>query len=401
MNATKRNPILQGGIAAAALLSIVPPIEAAPLDPLAFTSLGTPSFTTGTYQVDTSFSLSAPTLIGPGISLSGVFYDPTPGNAANLDEIAVFDFTSLTIGSGVVIQGLNNANSRPFALLSQGNFTLGGSILANGSDGGGGSDGPNVGGNAGPGGGGGGAGNGSSVGGLGLHAGGAGDGATGGNGGGPGGAGRAPGVSSANPNGSNGAGGGFGGQGGTDFRGNAPRGGTDGDLSLVRQGGSGGGGSGLRTFGPARGGGGGGGAVELGAVGVLTLTGLVSANGGGAGQGNPYGGNGSGGGILLHADSIVLNGSGTQLSANGGNLLGAGGGGGRIAFGTPTGSGPTGSNAPSGASVLGGDGADNGTITNFTVTPVPEPSTWIASALVVLGVVGRHVRERRRASKAT
>ncbi len=86
-----------------------------------------------------------------------------------------------------------------------------------------------------------------------------------------------------------------------------------------------------------------------------------------------FGGNGSGGGLLLHGSTVSLEGSGIQISANGGAATGAMGGGGRIAIGTLDGTGPGGANA-GGISVAG---TNPGTITNFQYpNPVPEPSTW-------------------------
>jgi len=132
--------------------------------------------------------------------------------------------------------------------------------------------------------------------------------------------------------GSSGAGGGFGGDGGLGtgpF--NALGGSAYGDLLVLLEGGSGGGDN-LTELGGA-----GGGAIELGATGVLTVTGsgTILADGG---HGAPYtinaaGGGGSGGGVLLHggSGSAVL---GTVRAAGGHGGIGAngggGGGGGRI-----------------------------------------------------------------------
>jgi hypothetical protein len=100
-----------------------------------------------------------------------------------------------------------------------------------------------------------------------------------------------------------------------------------GDLTLRLEAGSGGGGA--EGFGlTAPGGGGGGGAVEIGAIGNISLTGSVLANGGAGGNSNPAGGGGAGGGVRLHGDTIHLTCS-ARLSAVGGSG-GNGGGGGRI-----------------------------------------------------------------------
>ncbi|MBA4387176.1 MAG: hypothetical protein C0404_04285, partial [Verrucomicrobia bacterium] len=80
-------------------------------------------------------------------------------------------------------------------------------------------------------------------------------------------------------------------------------------------------------------GGGGGGALELVAMGNLTITasGVVNVSGGAGGSAYSGGGGGSGGGVLFAADSIAVNGA---VYAKGGNNAGGGGGGGggRIAF---------------------------------------------------------------------
>jgi hypothetical protein len=102
-----------------------------------------------------------------------------------------------------------------------------------------------------------------------------------------------------------------------------------GDLLSLLQGGSGGGGA-TNDFNAGGGGGGGAGAIELGAIGTLSLTSTVTANGGVGGDANYDGGGGAGGAILLHAGSYTL----TSLSARGGNgggALGGGAGGGRTA----------------------------------------------------------------------
>ncbi len=102
-------------------------VPAYPLDPDAFTSLGGSPFASGTYTIDTSMNNAAPSLSGPGITIpiAGVFFSPSGGNVAR-DEIAVFTFDVLTIGAGVTVQGAQNANSRPMALLSQSTATIDG-----------------------------------------------------------------------------------------------------------------------------------------------------------------------------------------------------------------------------------------------------------------------------------
>jgi hypothetical protein len=106
-----------------------------------------------------------------------------------------------------------------------------------------------------------------------------------------------------------------GGQGGSSY----------GDSAASLQGGSGGGSYG--THGGMGYGGGGGGAIEIGAIGRISVGGSISANGSSGSEG---GGGGSGGGIFLHGNSVTLSSSGV-LSAQGGNGsdVGGGGGGGR------------------------------------------------------------------------
>jgi Bacterial Ig-like domain len=111
-------------------------------------------------------------------------------------------------------------------------------------------------------------------------------------------------------------------------------------------GGSGGGGSRRNSNTRYASGGGGGGAMELTAAISITLTGTLSAEGGAGGNvttaGGYSGGGGSGGGILLNAPVVTLE-SGSVVSVNGGKggdvstgATGGGGGGGRIAIYTHT-----------------------------------------------------------------
>ena len=132
-------------------------LPAYPLNPGEFTSLGGSPFASGTYTIDTSMNNAAPSLSGPGITtpIAGVFFSPSGGSVAR-DEIAVFTFASLSIPAGVTVQGAQNANSRPMALLSQSTATVAGTINVSGAGGESGSGGD--GGAAGPGGGGGGGG---------------------------------------------------------------------------------------------------------------------------------------------------------------------------------------------------------------------------------------------------
>ena len=111
-------------------------LPAYPLNPDEFTSLGGSPFASGTYTIDTSRNNAAPSLSGPGITtpIAGVFFSPSGGSVAR-DEIAVFTFASLSIPAGVTVQGAQNANSRPMALLSQSTATVAGTINVSGAGG--------------------------------------------------------------------------------------------------------------------------------------------------------------------------------------------------------------------------------------------------------------------------
>jgi hypothetical protein len=186
-------------------------VHTGPLDPAAFTSLGANPFTlAGTYSIDTSGP--TPVLTRP---------DTSTVNGVVSDGIAVFTFDDIAIAAGMTVNGVQNAGSRPFALLSQGDLTVNGTVNVSGANGPGGAtihEGGN-GGNAGPGGGGGRGGGADQSetgnfgsGGVGFANGGNGSASySGGNGGSvePGGGGRG--------NGLGGAGGAFGGNGGTGY----------------------------------------------------------------------------------------------------------------------------------------------------------------------------------------
>jgi hypothetical protein len=256
----------------------------APLNPLDFPLAGgTGAFPTTPGIYGFNFDDPIPTITasgypgGPsipgGISIPGTVFTDVQGN-----RIAVFDFVSLTIGSTQSFIGCSSriapfcTPSFPVALLSRSDVTVNGVIDVSGA---------------------------TVVAGL-FTAPGPGGGAGGppppsgrGDGGGPGGGSRG------------GGGGGFGGVGGDSGIG-ASGGRTYGDLALLLEGGSGGGGAGLNGDG-----GGGGGAIEIGALGAITVAGGgVHADGGNAisdSFGSLVGaGGGSGGGIFLHGDSVQL-----------------------------------------------------------------------------------------------
>lgn len=238
-------------------LGVAGRIEADPLNPLDFTSLGAFPTAPGGYTINTS---GTPTLTVPGGTLTGVVSH----------GIAVFDFDAINVTSGQTFLG---TGSLPLALLSRTNATIAGTIDGSGqgyiglpsgsfgSPGGpGGGDGPVLPFTAAPGGGG------PGVGAVVQRV------ATGGGGGGFGGPGGAGASSVSNvPAGLGGA--------------------PYGDLARQLQGGSGGGAASLGV------GGGGGGAIEIGAVGSLAISGSILANGGSV-TSFSGGGGGSGGGIF-------------------------------------------------------------------------------------------------------
>jgi hypothetical protein len=304
--------------------------QAAPLDPNAYTSLGTLNAASGAVTFDTD------TLAVSGaFSGTGVVQSQGPG----LPEIAVFTFDDLTLAGAVT---LTITGSRPIALLSQGDASFHTPINVAGSS--------------------------SLV---------SSTGAPGKLGGGAGGNGQ---TSSSSPQPGAGPGGGDGGFFTVDGNGEGGAfGGIYGDLSLALQAGSGGGG-GLRVtlqppLGTVNGGGGGagGGGIEIGAIGTLTLDQTVAAFGGdGADLGGRTGGGGSGGGILVHAQAI----QGTAiLDAHGGSapFLGLGGvsrgGGGRVRV--DVGSLRLGQ-SPSANVAVGGGGVGGGVaqiLTDLTIVP--------------------------------
>ena len=285
-------------------------LPAYPLNPDEFTSLGGSPFASGTYTINTSMNNAAPSLSGPGITtpIAGVFFSPSGGSVAR-DEIAVFTFASLSIPAGVTVQGAQNANSRPMALLSQSTATVAGTINVSGAGGesGGGGDG----GAAGPGGGGGGGG---------------GEFGSGGSGG--------PGFVDGRPGSrlrrrqrrQRGAGrrrgrlGGAAAAAAAGVSGAAVR--PYGDLSLKLQGGSGGGGGGTRGRGRRRrrrrGGDRGRGRHQHRRDGAGERRGQAAA------AATEAGGGGAGGGILVHAPTVSLSGTLNATGGKGGEAAEAG-----------------------------------------------------------------------------
>jgi autotransporter-associated beta strand protein len=305
------------------------------LNPNSFQSIGTISTafpTTIAFNTDT---LTA-TVTSPSGSttFNGVAYAQAGG-----PPIAVFDFASITVGSGVNGPNVTVTGSRPLAVLCQGNITNFGSPAAN-------ANGATVvaGGYLG----------GSAVvqnpnnSGIAVEP-----------GAGPGGGGASFNFGA--------GGGGYGGQGGSGgggSAGNVPPGGVVyGSLPQILQGGSGGGAtsnSGITNFG-----GGGGGAIEIVATGSITMS-TVHVNGAaGSGGSNGNAGGGAGGSIILAAGGTLSYGN---LGASGGNGSGSaalsgggGGGGGRIYIAGDFGSYTLGATVPNvavggGSSNLGNSG---------------------------------------------
>ena len=149
------------------------------------------------------------------------------------------------------------------------------------------------------------------------------------------------------------------------------------------------------------GGGAGGGAIEINAVGSLTLAGILNANGGHGGLGYQSGSGGAGGGILLAGNRVTLTTSG-MINANGGGgagtnaynyLAGGGGGGGRVTIQTVD---PNGFSNGGIMSVKGGAGFQGfyipdtsggvGVITvNGRVTNTPAPGSLLVMAAGLAG----------------
>jgi hypothetical protein len=265
--------------------------SAEPLNPDAYTSLGSLEVSSG----NLTFNTDTLTVSGE-FSLTGVVQAQSTG----LPSIAVFDFSKIAISNGVTV---NFVGSRPVALLSRGDLTISPTLTLNGG----------VGANA------------TLVFGQCDNTS-SGAGGSGGVGGGRGGSGGTADTSCSGPtsdfhatSGRNG----FGPGGGSGGLPSGPGGsGTfhlpDGGVSIAHGlfGGSGGGGAGGSDEGTdsfGAGGGGGGGALELSAKGAVTL-GAVRADGAAGGRGtggSKDAGTGSGGGILVAGATVTA----AELSA--------------------------------------------------------------------------------------
>jgi hypothetical protein len=227
-------------------------------------------------------SVVAQTFSSGSTGADGAF-TPTANVTLTPPPNGIFNFTSVTIPSGVTVRFVRNVANTPVTMLATGNVSIAGTIDVSATSGGNVVDGTFLGSNAGIGGPGGfDGGNGangvaSTIGGTGLGPGGGGPGA---------GAGFATAGGVVSPTGTPGA-----------AYGNAEL------LPLL--GGSGGGGGDASLGTTSAGGGGGGGATVIAASGTLTLTGTISARGGNGGGGNNPGGGGSGGAVRLVATTIT------------------------------------------------------------------------------------------------
>lgn len=328
---------------------------AAPLNPLAYATLGALNLAAGSYTLDTSGP--APTLRDSAANLLYTGVLQAQDSSFN-PQIVVFSFSDIQVAAGVTVSATGD---KPFAWLSQGSISFAGTLDASGKQGG--PQGAGFGGTGGPGGGQGGAG-----------------------GGNPGQDGQGPGGGQGGfaglGNGSWGEGGAYGGAGSNwnPARTAAP---AYGDLTQWLQAGSGGGGGGANLFGSGPGGGGGGGGIEFGALSFITLAGdskILAAGGDFNGGLAVNSGGGSGGGVLLHAPAITL-----LANVRPAIVDASGFSGGRIAFFTNDGA-VRGNQA--GLSVGAFTYGNVGVITYNTLSPVPEPATALlllvgAAALLV------------------
>lgn len=335
--------------------SVAAPAADVGLDPAQFTSLGVfdTSLYSGISSITINTSGASPQLTithaGGAATFTGIpvaaFATAPPNAPVDPDlqpsppltfadasyDIAVFTFTSFNLGSGLTITA---TGSRPVAILSHNGLTVSGTINASASG-------------STPGAGGGAGGTASATQFSGLPA-----------------AGSPVVVDASNSpqrgNAANGfgrnlnatsdRGGGGGGSWGAGGSGslNTNGGAGYGDLHVAVQGGSGGAAGRFFTVGFPTDlgvGGGGGGGVEIGALGTITISGSIQANGGAGGAQNQVGGGGGGGGaILVHGTAVNISGSlaarGGVGGGNGSTLTGGGGGGGGqvlVAYSSPGG----------------------------------------------------------------
>jgi hypothetical protein len=343
---------------------------AGPLSAVSYNPSSALNLTTGSYAFATS-GMGAPEIV----SESGATAGQVVATGLNVGNVAVFAFTSVNIATGVSLTASATNPTGPIALLSASSAVINGQINLSAF---------------------------SLTGGPGSNESAQGVGGAGGWVRDP----NAPPGPSGYASGG-GGGGGFGGMGGAGgsatpidpFYSNVPTaaGGAGGggyfSLADKLQGGFSGGGSSSAGFGQSIGGGGGG-AIELGAAGLLSVGGTITAFGGyGYTAG---GGGGSGGGIFLHGTSVAISGNlnvqggaGASASSDSDTVYGAGGGGsGGLILAEYAQSGSytfTGT-----ANVQGGTGFTNGAAGRFDVAAiVPEPSSLALLATASLILVAR------------
>jgi len=322
-------------------------------DPGQYSSLGALSITApGTYVISGT-TLSVGTTIYTGVNVNGV---------------AVFDFSSINIASGVTLTGAPG-NSMPVALLSRSNADINGQInfSANGTIGGEGAGNTGVGG----------------------------DGSI-----------KYDLISNSFQL-SGGGGGGFGGAGGAGGTNGTLAGGAGGNQTFYSYGSTLIGGSRGGNSGGGGGPGGGGGAIEVNALQTLTIgvSGAIYATGGNG----LYGGGGSGGEIVVAGSSVLNYGT---LDADGGmgapgNLVGQskypgnGGGGGGVIFdyhGYSSGDFVSGTRSVHGGmgQTFGQDGANGLSYEGVYPFSVPEPSSLVLLGTSTLGLLGLAAYRRSR-----
>ena len=236
-------------------------------------------------------------------------FNPTTNTTLALPATGLFNFTTVTIPSGITVRFTRNAANTAVTFLATGNVSIAGTIDISATSGGNVVGGTFLGSNAGTGGPGGfDGGNGAN--GVASN--------TGGTGLGPGGGGA-------------GTGAGFATTGGVVSATGTP-GALYGNAELLPLiGGSGGGGGSAELGSTSAGGGGGGGAILIASSGTITLAGTINARGGNGGGGNNPGGGGSGGAIRLVATSITgANGTLDVRGGSGSSGIGVGSGGGSV-----------------------------------------------------------------------
>ena len=239
-------------------------------NPYLYGSLGSLNINSGTVDINTGTATSAPTLTIGSSTYTGYISNQNgmaQGESNGIPYVGVFDFSSINIGSGVTV---NITGTNGLALLSQSNTNIAATLSVSGSNAV-----SDTGGAGGPGG------------------------FAGGNGG-------------SNPTNGQGPGGG---------QADGNPGPTYGNLDQALYGGSGGGG------GIASGGDGGGGALDVTAVGSLTVA-NINALGGGGGINFASGGGGSGGAVILSGNTVSDSAVVFAYGMSGGHAsAGAGGGG--------------------------------------------------------------------------